>query len=205
MDDAKHAVKCGADALGFNFFEGSSRFVTPERAAEIIRKLPEHVSKIGVFVDADKKHIHDVIASARLSAVQLHGHEGPDDLVDYEISVIKVFRVNKNFDVEVMRNYIVDAFLFDTYKRGAFGGTGRTFDWQLALKAKEYGRIILSGGLTPENIEAAVKFVQPYGVDVSSGVEAKPGKKDPQKVLDFIARAKSVQLYYNQNSDDEDE
>lgn len=205
LEDAKHAVKSGADALGFNFFEGSSRFVTPERAADIIRRMPEHISKIGVFVDADRKHIHDVIEFAKLSAVQLHGHEGPDDLVDYEISAIKVFRVSVNFDVEVMRNYIVEAFLLDTYKEGALGGTGQTFDWQLAIKAKEYGRIILSGGLTPDNIEAAVRFVQPYGVDVSSGVEARPGKKDPQKVLDFIARAKSVPLYYNQRFEDDDE
>ena len=205
LEDAKHAVKCGADALGFNFFEGSSRFITPEKATDIIRRLPENISKIGVFVDADRKHIHDVIAMAKLSAVQLHGNEGPDDLIDYEVSAIKVFRVKKDFDVEVMHNYVVEAFLLDAYQKGAYGGIGQTFDWQLAVKAKEYGRIILSGGLTPENIEAAVRYVQPYGVDVSSGVEARAGKKDPKKVLDFIARAKSIPLYYNQNYDEDDE
>lgn len=204
-EDAKHAVKCGADALGFNFFEGSSRFITPERATDIIRRLPEHISKIGVFVDADRKHIHDVIAAAKLSAVQLHGNEGPDDLIDYEVSAIKAFRVKRNFDVEVMQNYVVDAFLLDTFVQGTYGGTGQTFDWQLAVKAKEYGRIILSGGLTPDNIEAAVRLVQPYGVDVCSGVEASLGKKDLQKVLDFIARAKSIPLYYNRNSEGDDE
>ncbi len=131
-----------------------------------------------------------------LSAVQLLGREGPDDLVNFDTSVIKVFRVGKNFDVEVMKNYIVDAFLLDTLKAGAFGGTGKTFDWNVALRAKEYGRIILSGGLTPDNVEDAVRFVRPYGVDVSSGVEAKPGKKDPAKVRDFIARAKSIPVSY---------
>jgi phosphoribosylanthranilate isomerase len=122
--------------------------------------------------------------------------------VNYEISVIKAFRVSPDFDVEVMRNYIVDAFLLDAYKGGVFGGTGRTFDWNLALKAKEYGRIILSGGLTPENVEEAVRFVRPYGVDVSSGVEREPGKKDPGKVREFIMRAKSIPLSYHENEDE---
>jgi phosphoribosylanthranilate isomerase len=131
-----------------------------------------------------------------LSAVQLLGNEGADDLVSLETSVIKVFRVDRDFDVEVMKNYIVDAFLLDAMKEGSYGGTGKTFDWNIALKAKEYGRIILSGGLTPENVEDAVRFVRPYGVDVSSGVESRPGKKDPEKVRDFIARAKSIPVSY---------
>lgn len=205
LEDAQHAITCGADALGFVFYAKSPRFVKPEHATEIIQRLPEHISKIGVFVNSDRKYIHEVTAKAKFSAVQLQGNEGPDDLIDYEVSAIKVFRVSKDFDVEVMRNYVVDAFLLDTYQKGVYGGTGETFDWHLAVKAKEYGRIILSGGLTPDNIEAAVRFVQPYGVDVSSGVEASPGKKDPNKVRDFIARAKSIPLYYNQNFEEDDE
>ncbi|MGH2568064.1 MAG: phosphoribosylanthranilate isomerase [Bacteroidota bacterium] len=205
LEDAQHAVSCSADALGFNFYSKSPRYIPPERAAEIIDRLPEHISKIGVFVNADPKYIHNAIAKAKLSAVQLLGNEGPDDLVDYEVSPIKVFRIRDDFDLGVMRNYIVDAFLLDTHREGKYGGTGQTFNWNIALKAKEYGRIILSGGLTPDNIEAAVRFVQPYGVDVSSGVEASPGKKDPAKVKDFIARAKSIPLYYNQDFDEDDE
>lgn len=104
--------------------------------------------------------------------------------------------------MEVLRNYIVDAFLLDAHSESKYGGTGRTFDWNIAVRAKGYGRIILSGGLTPENIEDAVRFVQPYGVDVSSGVEREPGKKDPQRVRDFIARAKDVPLYYNKSGED---
>lgn len=205
LEDAEHAVRCGADAVGFNFYTKSPRWIKPEDAAEIIRQLPEHISKIGVFVNASRKFIHNVIGIAKLSAVQLHGNEGPDDLIDYEVSAIKAFRVTKDFDVAVMRNYVVDAFLLDTYQKGAYGGTGQTFDWHIAVKAKEYGRIVLSGGLTPDNIEAAVRYVQPYGVDVCSGVEASPGKKNPNKVRDFIARAKSIPLYYNQDFDEDSE
>jgi len=195
-EDAHHAVRCGADALGFIFFEESPRFISHRRAAEIVRGLPEHISKIGVFVNADLRFVRDIVKHVNLSAVQLLGNEGPDDLVNFDTSVIKVFRVGRDYDVEVMKNYIVDAFLLDAMQEGAFGGTGKTFDWNIAVKAKEYGRIILSGGLTPENVEDAVRFVRPYGVDVSSGVEAKPGKKDPAKVRDFIARAKSIPVSY---------
>jgi len=164
------------------------------RAREIAARLPDFVSKVGVFVDADPKEIHDTMKIVKLSAVQLYGNEGADDLVGFETSVIKVFRVKPDFDVEVMRNYVVDAFLLDTHSEAKMGGTGRTFDWNIALRAKEYGKIILSGGLTPENIADAVQFVQPYGVDVSSGVEREIGRKDPIKVRDFIARAKGVPL-----------
>jgi len=197
LEDAQHAVRCGADAIGFVFFEESPRFVSHRRAADIGKSLPEHISKIGVFVNSDLKFVRDIVKHVNLSAVQLLGNDGPDDLVNFETSVIKVFRVKKEFDVEVMKNYIVDAFLLDAFHQGSFGGTGKTFDWNLAVKAKEYGRIILSGGLTPENVEDAVRFVRPYGVDVSSGVESAPGKKNPAKVREFIMRAKSVPVSYH--------
>lgn len=203
LDDALHAIRSGTDAVGFVFHEESPRFISHYHAAEIIRKLPDHISKIGVFVNAERKFIHEVVKRINLSAVQLYGNEGPDDLVSYETSVIKAVRVGEGFDVETLRNYIVDAFLLDTHQKGQYGGTGKTFDWNNAVRAKEYGRVILSGGLSPENIEAAVRFVQPYGVDVSSGVEASPGKKDPVKVKEFIARAKSIPMDYNEKEDEE--
>lgn len=200
LADAQHAVRCKADAIGFIFYEPSDRYISPSDAASIVAHLPEHISKVGVFVEADQRYVHEVIARVQLSAVQLYGSEGADDLIGYETSVIKVFRIKPDFDVETMRNYVVDAYLLDTHSETRYGGTGRTFDWNIAVKAKEYGRIILSGGLTPENIEAAVRFVQPYGVDVSSGVEVFPGKKDPEKVRNFIAKAKNVPLYYSGNT-----
>jgi len=198
MDDAMHAVQCKADALGFIFYEPSDRYIAPDRANEIANRVPDFVSKVGVFVDADPEYIHEVMKTVKLSAVQLYGNEGADDLVGYETSVIKVFRVKPDFDVEVMRNYVVDAFLLDTHSEAKMGGTGRTFDWNIAVRAKEFGKIILSGGLNPENITAAVRFVQPYGVDVTSGVELDVGRKNPEKVRDFIARAKGVPLSYNE-------
>lgn len=201
LADAKFAVHCGADAVGFVFHKESPRFITHYHAAEIVKSLPEHISKIGVFVNAEMKFVRDIINHVNLSAVQLLGNDGPDDLVNFETSVIKVFRVYKDFDVDTMRNYIVDAFLLDTYKEGSYGGTGKAFDWNIAIKAKEHGRIILSGGLNPDNVEDAIRFVRPYGVDVSSGVEGSPGRKDPKKVREFIMRAKSIPVSYH--GDDE--
>jgi phosphoribosylanthranilate isomerase len=201
LEDAKFAVQCGADAIGFVFHEDSPRFISHYRAAEIVKSLPEHISKIGVFVNAEKKFVQEIIKHVNLSAVQLLGDAGADDLLGYDTSVIKVFRVYKDFDVATMKNYLVDAFLLDTYKEGSYGGTGKAFDWNIAVRAKEYGRIILSGGLSPENVEDAVRFVRPYGVDVSSGVEGSPGKKDPKKVREFIMRAKSIPVSYH--GDDE--
>ncbi|MCX6135642.1 MAG: phosphoribosylanthranilate isomerase [Ignavibacteriales bacterium] len=195
-EDAHHAVRCGADALGFVFFEESPRFISHRRAAAIVHSVPDHISKIGVFVNADLGFVREIVKRVNLSAVQLLGNEGPDDLVNFETSVIKVFRVKPDFDVEVMKNYIIDAFLLDAHTEGMLGGTGKTFDWNIAVKAKEYGRVILSGGLTPDNVEDAVRFVRPYGVDVSSGVEAQPGKKDPERIRDFIMRAKSIPVSY---------
>lgn len=203
LQDAELSVSVGANAIGFIFHEHSPRYIQPERALAIARELPEHISKIGVFVNANRKLIHDTVARVHLSAVQLYGKEGPDDLVNYETSVIKAFRVGPGFDVEAMHNYLVDAFLLDAYKEGMFGGTGNTFDWNVAVKAKDYGRIILSGGLNVENIESAVTFVQPYGVDVSSGVELRVGKKDPARVRDFVAAARNASLTSTVDSNEE--
>jgi len=191
-EDASAAVKAGVNALGFIFYQGSERYITPEAASEIVLKLPDHVSKVGVFVHEEKKEILRIARKVPLSAVQLLGPEGPDDLFGYDMSIIKVFRVKPDFDVEVMKNYVVDAFLLDTHRQGAMGGTGESFDWNIALKARQYGRIIVSGGLTPDNVDDAVRFVRPYGVDVSSGIESRPGKKDHDRMRNFIARARNA-------------
>jgi phosphoribosylanthranilate isomerase len=194
LEDARMAATVGANAIGFVFHKGSERYILPESARAIASRVPSHLTKVGVFVNADRKFISDTARTVGLSAVQLVGDEGPDDLFGFEWSVIKVFRMRPSFDVNSMRPCVVDAFLMVAYKKGAYGGTGKTFDWNMAVQAKQFGRIILAGGLTPDNVAAAVRFVRPYGVDVSSGVEARPGKKDPALVREFLAQARNASL-----------
>ncbi len=194
LEDARLAAKVGANAVGFVFHRGSERYIAPEKAREICAKLPGYLTKVGVFVHAERSEVVETARLVGLSAVQLVGDEGPDDLFGFEWSVFKVFRMRPSFEVESLRSYVVDAFLLDAYKAGAYGGTGKTFDWNVALKAKTFGRIILAGGLTPENVGDAVRFVRPYGVDVSSGVEARPGKKDERRVREFVAQARNASL-----------
>lgn len=194
LEDARLAAKVGANALGFVFHRGSERFVSPETAREICAKLPGHLTKVGVFVHANRSEISETARMVGLSAVQLVGDEGPDDLFGFEWSVLKVFQVRPSFDVEALKPFVVDAFVLDAYKKGAYGGTGKTFDWNVAVRAKAFGRVILAGGLTPENVADAVRFVRPYGVDVSSGVEARPGKKHERLVREFVAQARNASL-----------
>ena len=202
LEDAELACSLGANAVGFHFNQTDERFIPPERAASIIAELPEHVSKIGVFENAAPAYIQSILKQVPLSAVQLLGNIGPDDLVDFDVSVIKQFQLNRSFDVEVMRNYIVDAFLLKDENEEVGTQQPKKYHWDMAIKAKEYGRVILSGALNPNNIEDAVHFVQPYGVDVGTGIERQPGKKDLHKMRDFIASARSVQLTYGLNDEE---
>lgn len=188
-EDALCAVNCGADAVGFIFYEKSPRYVAPEKAAEIICELPPFVTPVGVFVNAP--HIDATVRLAGLRAIQLHGDEPPEACLGHEVPVIRVLRVGNEFDALALRSYPVHTFLLDTARAGSYGGTGETFDWAKAREAKNYGRIILSGGLNPDNVREAIEQVTPYAVDTSSGVEAEPGKKDHKKVRDFLARAKA--------------
>jgi phosphoribosylanthranilate isomerase len=194
LEDADLAGSLGANAIGFNFTKSSNWYITPELASSISKKLPEYISKIGVFEEDKHRYIQSILKLIPLSAVQLQGSYAPDDLVGYETSVIKAFSIDRLFDVEVLRNYLVDAFLLGGKSGDQTNFKPREYSWDIALKAKEYGRIILSGGLNPENIEDAVRFVQPYGVDVCSGIETILGKKDPKKMQDFIAHARSVSI-----------
>lgn len=185
-DDALFAAECGADALGFVFWKKSPRFVEVSAAKAIIKALPPFVSCVGVFVDEEASRVNEIARQAGLSCVQLHGSESPEFCRSMEPRVIKTFRIKKGDDIASLSGYDVSAFLLDTYSEGAPGGTGKTFDWACAMEAKKYGRIILAGGLTPGNIEEALRKVCPYGVDVSSGVESSKGKKDWVKVKEFI-------------------
>jgi phosphoribosylanthranilate isomerase len=186
LKDAMLAVECGADAIGFIFYKKSPRCVTAKTAKEICSKLPPFVQRVGVFVNETAEKINRIADRCGLDAVQLHGDESPAFCKKIRHRVIKAVRVKDPGSLKDLSRYPVDGFLLDTYKEDQWGGTGKVFDWELAARAKKYGPVILAGGLNPRNVKAAIQKVQPYGVDVSSGVEQSPGKKDPKKVKAFL-------------------
>ncbi|HJN01724.1 MAG TPA: phosphoribosylanthranilate isomerase [Nitrospinota bacterium] len=191
-EDALYAAGCGANALGFIFYEKSPRYIEPDDAKTIIAALPPFVTTVGVFVNKDFNDIRDITLLTGVTVVQLHGDESPSYCNLVEGKLIKAIRVKNDSSIEGLKKYDVDTFLLDSFDKNSFGGSGLTFDWKLAEKAKQYGKIILAGGLTPDNVEEAVKKVAPYGVDVNSGVEKKPGIKNKNKVKEFIIRSKAV-------------
>lgn len=190
VNDALLAVNAGADALGFIFYRKSPRYLTPEAARNIVEQLPPFIATVGVFVNEDKEVIQSTVEKAQLSLVQLHGDESPSDCIGLSRPVLKAIRVRDRKDVIAIKNYTVKGFVLDAYIDGMWGGTGERLDWRLAKEATQYGCVILAGGLTPVNVGEAVSQVQPFGVDVSSGVESTPGKKDPDKVRSFIVEAR---------------
>jgi phosphoribosylanthranilate isomerase len=196
-DDAFAAISYGADALGFVLYPESPRAITPEEAKKIISSLPPFATTVGVFVDKPKEELEALIDLTGIDIVQLHGTEQPG-YCNFHRKVIKAVRVKELSDLELLTHYKnVSAFLLDTYSQDVIGGSGQIFNWEIAVVAKKLGRIILAGGLTPENIEEAIKLVQPYAVDVSSGVEGeKKGRKDHKKLKLFIERARNASLKY---------
>ncbi|MGD8883668.1 MAG: phosphoribosylanthranilate isomerase [Desulfobacterales bacterium] len=188
LTDACTAVRLGADALGF-IFAPSPRRIAPQTAREIIRALPPFVKTVGVFVNEAPASIRKVINDCGLDLVQLHGDESPalcDELMPH---TIKALRIKDESSLQAGQPYHgkVRALLLDTYTKEKAGGTGKTFDWQLAIQIKKQGSpIILSGGLAPANIVAAIRSVRPYAVDVNSGVEVRPGKKSPTLIRDLM-------------------
>lgn len=190
VEDALAAVDAGADALGFNFAP-SPRRVTPAQAAAITRELPPFVTTVGLVVDEDPRPLLD---ACRLDAIQFHGAETPEQVAACPCRAIKAFRVRAEADLDALAGYpAAAAFLLDAYVPGVPGGTGQRFPWELAVGAARYGRpVIVAGGLTPENVAECVSMTRPYGVDVSSGVELAPGKKDPARVRAFIAAARGA-------------
>lgn len=184
------AAEAGADALGFVFYPSSPRCVSVEKARDIIKRLPPYVTTVGVFADQDEKTIQDAVSACGLDIIQLQGKESPEFCERLGLRVIKAIRVKDRASLQGMERYHVRAYLLDTYRKGIPGGTGESFDWAIAGEAKKHGRIILAGGLTPENVAEAIDKVQPYAIDVSSGVETSPGKKDAHKTRRFIAAAR---------------
>jgi len=190
-DDALQAVDAGADALGFVFYNLSPRCITFAAAERIIRRLPPFVSAVGVFVNNPATFIASAVERSGIGVVQLHGDESPAFCAGLRYKVVKAFRVRDITSLEAIRNFPVSGYLLDAYVPGTYGGTGLAFNWETARVAKQYGPIILAGGLKPSNVLKAVETVAPYGIDVSSGVESAPGKKDHAKVAELIRRAKN--------------
>lgn len=194
LDDALRAVDCGADALGFIFYPQSKRHIPVATAADICHALPPFVSKIGVFVDELEYEIEKALNECLLTGLQFHGDEPPGFCQKFAAKSIKAIRVKDEAALAAAQEYDVDAILLDTYSDAQRGGTGQTFDWALATRARELltPPIILSGGLNPDNVAAAIRQVRPYAVDTASGVEREPGRKDPEKLRRFIELVKTT-------------
>lgn len=193
LEDAEKAVELEVDGLGF-IFSKSSRRVDAEIATEIIKELPPFITTVGVFVNESMDVVKHVASVCRLNVLQFHGDELPEFCSQFGRKIIKSFRVKNPDDLSMLPGYkgIVSAYLLDSRVKGKRGGTGETFDWELAKIALPYGRVILAGGLTPENVTAAIKAVNPYAVDVSSGVESAPGKKDHEKMKRFVEAVRRI-------------
>jgi len=191
--DAEAAVEAGADALGFMFYEGSPRRISVETAQAIERQLPPFIIRVGVFADPAPEDVFSAMHQSGLNLLQFHGRETPEFCRQFGMMTMKAFRIRDAESLREIPNYQTDAFLLDSYVAGKAGGTGETFNWELAVEAGQFGKpIFLAGGLTPENVADAVRTVRPFAVDVSSGVEQSPGKKDPKKMRDFIAAVRAA-------------
>ncbi len=190
LEDTMLAVRAGADAVGFIFYEKSPRAVKQKLVKEIIAALPPFVETVGVFVNEEFDKVNKIAEACGLHSVQLHGDESPAYCKKMHRHVIKAIRVKDEDSLKPLSKYSVTAFLLDTYSEGEQGGTGKTFDWNLVHRAKKSGPVILAGGLGPNNVRSAIERVRPYAVDVCSGVEKSPGVKNPEKVNAFIQSVK---------------
>jgi phosphoribosylanthranilate isomerase len=187
-EDALLASRLGADMLGFVFYPKSKRYVTPEKVSDITKKLPPYVAKVGVFVNEKRDSALEIARLAKIDILQFHGDETPEYCGPFigDFKIIKAFRLEAKEDLDRINDYNVDFYLLDTYAPDTAGGTGKTFDWSI-IKDFEFSKpVILSGGLTSDNVEDAIRKTAPYGVDVSSGLEMSPGKKDAGKMKRFM-------------------
>ncbi len=194
--DARAACEAGANLIGLNFYEKSPRFISTGEAAKIRAQLAKTTETVGIFVNAKPVDVLSVCASLRLDAVQLHGDESAQIVAEVakSIRVFKAFRVDPEFSLSTLDEYPeAGAFLLDASHTGQYGGTGRTTDWALARRAALTHRIILAGGLKIENVAAAIRLVRPFAVDVASGVESKPGKKDHGRLREFIQEVRRAE------------
>lgn len=192
VDDARVAVDAGADLIGLNFYPPSPRYVTPQQAQAIVARVPAHIETVAVFVNASVEIVTGIAQESGVQIVQLHGTESPEVCQQLARRVIKTFRFTAQVQPEMMAQYAVEAFLIEGFHADYYGGGGAQADWPRVAQLHPYGRIILAGGLTPTNVQEAIRTVQPYAVDVCSGVEAAPGKKDWDKMRTFVQRAKAL-------------
>jgi phosphoribosylanthranilate isomerase len=192
LEDALASAEEGAAAVGFIFVRSSPRYIDAAAAADIIMNLPPFICPVGVFVNEVRGKVLATIERTGIRCLQFHGEETPADTAGYPVPVIKAFHVHDQFDPSVMSSYPLPAYLLDTSVGGMHGGTGKTFDWRKAQEASRFGRIILSGGITPENAAVASRAVRPYAVDVSSGVESSAGIKDRQKIRNLFENLRNA-------------
>ena len=194
--DARRAVEAGADFLGFNFYPPSPRYIAPAKARRIVQRLPKEISAVGVFVNESEDTILDIASTVGFVHLQLHGDESPATVARLSriFPVMKAIRVRKSFrPAQLARFKDAQALLLDGFDAHHWGGTGKTFDWRLVSRKKGDARIFLAGGITPENVGDAIRTAKPYAIDVCSGVESKPGKKDPQRMKAFMQAVRDAQ------------
>ena len=197
LEDAEFSLKCGADSLGFNFYGKSPRYIAPGAVRQIIDRLPAGFEAVGVFVNEPPERVCEIAVRSGIGAIQLHGEETPGDADAIRtwsgLKIIKAFRVSAGFRAEQVLEYDVDAVLLDAYRAGEHGGTGETFDWQVANEVKNLKpELYLAGGLSPENVAEAVRTVRPYAVDACSCLEKGKGVKDQQRVREFIIKCREA-------------
>jgi phosphoribosylanthranilate isomerase len=190
--DAIEAVHFGVDAVGFVFWKRSPRYISPREAGRIAAKLPPFVTRVGVFVDETPDAVMDAVYAAGLTALQFHGEETPEQCRRFTVSWYKAFPMGPDFDPESLSRYACTTYLLDGPAGEARGGSGRVADWTAASAARRFGRIILAGGLDPGNVAEAIETARPYAVDVSSGIEVVPGKKDIDKLEELVTRVRDT-------------
>ncbi|MCP4296549.1 MAG: phosphoribosylanthranilate isomerase [Proteobacteria bacterium] len=195
LDQALEISSLGVDALGFVLYPPSPRYIQPQLIKNIISELPPLLKTVGVFVDEKIEHIKSILDLTGLDLAQLHGDESPEycrDLTNMGVSWIKAFRIKTKIDFSILEQYRSQSFLLDAWSEAEYGGTGKTFNWDLARPAAKRYDILLAGGITPENVTLAIQQIQPYGIDVSSGVESAPGIKSISKIKTLINNIESL-------------
>jgi phosphoribosylanthranilate isomerase len=192
--DAIEASRLGVDMLGFILYKNSKRYIEPNKIRDILNEVPDTIAKVGVFVDENAKKVTEIAQDCSFDMLQFHGDESPEYCAQFRDSykIIKAFRIHDKKSLENINNYEVDYYLLDTHSGGLKGGTGKSFDWKLIEGYELLKPVILSGGLTPKNIALAIQDVAPYAVDVSTGVEASPGKKDLKLMKEFVDNVRKI-------------